>query len=231
MQGLSSEESDFPFEFSTAKGSVVTADNVLTQSVSSDGDAVFKENSPQPIKKYGSKKMTGGSGKKTQKVQSANYWPESNQKTSKNPKPQGNKHTTVYEFPEKREGSSSHAVSYAAAAPASGASQWDVMENMLYKYYSIFTFQFFIKKNPQSYKTLHGVFFFIKNCFSSLDYERVNKYRTQVLIMMGIVCETISLFFTCKRLKIGPSTPTLVEVFFKTLFFVLRSMTTNRNRS
>jgi len=44
-------DSDLPFEFSD-KGSVITEDNVLTQSVSSDGKTVFKTNDPQPIKKY-----------------------------------------------------------------------------------------------------------------------------------------------------------------------------------
>jgi len=44
-------DSDFPFEFSS-KGSKITEDNILTQSVSSDGKTVFKTNPPQPIKKY-----------------------------------------------------------------------------------------------------------------------------------------------------------------------------------
>lgn len=44
--------SDLPFEFNYSKGSIVTDDNVLTQSVSSDGKNTLKTNSPQPIKKY-----------------------------------------------------------------------------------------------------------------------------------------------------------------------------------
>ncbi|NP_001156070.1 uncharacterized protein LOC100159485 precursor [Acyrthosiphon pisum] len=45
-------DSDLPFEFNHKKGSIMTDDNVLTQSVSSDGQNVFKTNEPQPIKKY-----------------------------------------------------------------------------------------------------------------------------------------------------------------------------------
>jgi len=41
-----------PFEFNFHKGSTVTEDNVLTQSVSSDGQNVLKKNDPQPIIKY-----------------------------------------------------------------------------------------------------------------------------------------------------------------------------------
>ncbi|KAE9525059.1 hypothetical protein AGLY_014473 [Aphis glycines] len=46
------DNSDLPFEFNFKNGSVVTEDNVLTQSVSSDGQNVLKTNDPQPIKKY-----------------------------------------------------------------------------------------------------------------------------------------------------------------------------------
>ncbi|XP_025207447.1 uncharacterized protein LOC112603189 [Melanaphis sacchari] len=45
-------DSDLPFEFNHDTGSVITEDNVLTQSVSSDGETVFKANEPQPIIKY-----------------------------------------------------------------------------------------------------------------------------------------------------------------------------------
>lgn len=45
-------ESDFPFEFSTNRGSIVTDDNVLTQSITSDGKGILKTNNPQPIIKY-----------------------------------------------------------------------------------------------------------------------------------------------------------------------------------
>lgn len=45
-------DSDLPFEFNFDKGSTITEGNVLTQSVSSDGQNVFKTNKPQPIKHY-----------------------------------------------------------------------------------------------------------------------------------------------------------------------------------
>lgn len=44
--------SDLPFEFNYDKGSTITEHNVLTQSVSSDGQTVLKANDPQPIVKY-----------------------------------------------------------------------------------------------------------------------------------------------------------------------------------
>ncbi|XP_015374910.1 PREDICTED: uncharacterized protein LOC107169623 [Diuraphis noxia] len=44
--------SDLPFEFNLDKGSVITEDNILTQSVSSDGQNVIKTNKPQPIIHY-----------------------------------------------------------------------------------------------------------------------------------------------------------------------------------
>ena len=50
-------ESDLPFEFNYKSGSVVTGNNVLTQSVSSNGQEVLKVNDPQPIKKYHSKNI------------------------------------------------------------------------------------------------------------------------------------------------------------------------------
>jgi len=45
-------DSEWPFEFNFGKGSTITEDNILTQSVSSDGQNVFKTNKPQPIKHY-----------------------------------------------------------------------------------------------------------------------------------------------------------------------------------
>jgi len=61
--------SDLPFEFNNNKGSIVTEDNVLTQSVSSDGQNVLKLNDPQPIVKYqGAKK----NNKKSTKNQNSN---------------------------------------------------------------------------------------------------------------------------------------------------------------
>lgn len=45
-------ESDLPFEFNYDKGSEIIGENLLTQSVSSDGKTVLSTNSPQPIKKY-----------------------------------------------------------------------------------------------------------------------------------------------------------------------------------
>lgn len=50
-------DSDLPFEFNHNKGSVIAEDNVLTQSVSSDGSTVLKTNRPQPIKEYYSNKI------------------------------------------------------------------------------------------------------------------------------------------------------------------------------
>ncbi|XP_025414663.1 uncharacterized protein LOC112686535 [Sipha flava] len=45
-------DSEWPFEFNHDKGSITTDDNVLVQSVSSDGKTVLNTNDPQPIKKY-----------------------------------------------------------------------------------------------------------------------------------------------------------------------------------
>lgn len=45
-----------PFEFNHNKGSEIIGENLLTQSVSSDGKTVLSTNNPQPIKKYNSNK-------------------------------------------------------------------------------------------------------------------------------------------------------------------------------
>ncbi|XP_026819965.1 uncharacterized protein LOC113558671 [Rhopalosiphum maidis] len=65
-------DSDLPFEFSD-KGSVITEDNVLTQSVSNDGKTVFKTNDPQPIKKYQRVKNTKKSPTNQNQKQHENY--------------------------------------------------------------------------------------------------------------------------------------------------------------
>nr|UXL78658.1 salivary effector protein 2204 [Schizaphis graminum] len=67
-------DSDLPFEFSD-KGSVITEDNVLTQSVSSDGKTVFKTNDPQPIKKYQRVENTKKSPTNQNQKQHENYRP------------------------------------------------------------------------------------------------------------------------------------------------------------
>lgn len=138
-------ESDFPFEFSTNKGSIVTDENVLTQSITSDG----KTNSPQPIIKYKSgvtsnagdnsesSTSSNGSGNgynknvKTQstKVNNGNSKMGQNYKKKSNINPQNNGYVVkgVYHIPIK------HIESSIDPSSLTNYDQWELFEN-LYKY-------------------------------------------------------------------------------------------------
>lgn len=86
-------DSDLPFEFNYNKGSTITEDNVLTQSVSSDGKTVFKTNTPQPIKKY-------------QTVNKNNKNSSKNQGSNKNQRIQNNAANSAITHPAKHSSSS-----------------------------------------------------------------------------------------------------------------------------
>ncbi|KAF0765039.1 Uncharacterized protein FWK35_00012010 [Aphis craccivora] len=77
------DNSDLPFEFNFNKGSTITEDNVLTQSVSSDGQNVLKTNDPQPIKKYQrvNKNSKSSTNQNPNKKQHANNYKAANSAT------------------------------------------------------------------------------------------------------------------------------------------------------
>lgn len=105
------DNSDLPFEFNFKNGSVVTEDNVLTQSVSSDGQNVLKTNDPQPIKKY-------------QKVNKSS-------KSSTNQNPNKKQHANNYKAANSAvEYPASHtSTSYYSTFPPTMNNQWDFFEN------------------------------------------------------------------------------------------------------
>lgn len=144
-------ESDFPFEFSSAKGSIVTDENVLTQSITNDGEVILKTNNPQPIIKYKSGvtnnggvnsesySNSNGSGNgynKNGKIQSTKVNNNGNSKTGQNYKkkssntnPQSNGYVVkgVYHLPYK------HIESSIDSSSFTNDDQWELFEN-LYKY-------------------------------------------------------------------------------------------------
>ncbi|KAL4135724.1 hypothetical protein QTP88_007319 [Uroleucon formosanum] len=88
-------ESDLPFEFNHGKGSVINDDNVLVQSVSSDGKNVLKINDPQPIKKY-------------QYVNTNNKRPSKNQDLNRKQRIQNNPASGIIMFPAEHLSTSHH---------------------------------------------------------------------------------------------------------------------------
>lgn len=135
-------ESDFPFEFNTNRGSVVTDDNVLTQSITSDGKDTLKTNSPQPIIKYkngvasnagdNSESSTSINGSKIQsiKVNNGNSRIGQNYKkksSSMNPQSNGYMVKSIYHIPIK------HIESSTNPSSLTNDEQWELFEN-LYKY-------------------------------------------------------------------------------------------------
>lgn len=116
-------ESDLPFEFNYDKGSQIIGENLLTQSVSSDGKTVFSSNSPQPIKKYGSINNNDNKNPAVQSTKTAYDKESQTNKQNSNKKPQSNNMKTNKNKP------NNYYSTYFSPVEIPMA-QWNLIENM-----------------------------------------------------------------------------------------------------